>query len=549
MRYANVVALVGCVGAGLLSGCDRDAGRGDGRGHEHEHGDDERHEHADDHPAGHDHHADDHGHEAAVQRVTRWQDGYELFAEHSVPIAGQPFEVLAHLTVLDGFTPLAGVPVELELSGPESLRVVAEEPDRPGIHRIEVLAPKPGRYAGRLIVRAKDEGVIGGFEVVVHADAAAAEAAARAIEHGDDSQISFLKEQQWKVSFATAFVAEGAVVPSVEVPGSVDTPPGGAAEVSAPVAGRIVAPAAGLPRPGQTVRAGELLANLAPAPASAEGAAQARLAVVEAEARARAARANLDRAERLVADEAISRREHEDARRELAVSAEGVQAARQLASLFDGAQAGRGGGSWKVSAPISGMVVRAEAKPGASVSPDDVLFTIVSQEELWLRARVPEQDAARLRSELDASYRVSGLDAWSPLRVAGEAPNASLVTVSPVVDPRTRAVEVIYALREPDPRLRIGGLVTLDLPVGEAWRGPLVPKSALVEQGGRSFVYVQADGEHFDERAVKLGPVAAGVAGIAEGVAVGERVVTVGANLVRLASKRVGGDAPHGHIH
>ena len=537
------------VGAVLVLGGCRD-GHGHGHGHEHGHGHgEEGYQHAHEHPEGHDHHAAGHGHGKPVVGITRWSERFELFAEHEPALTGEPFELLVHLTVLDGFRALSDASIRLELEGPAAAEARAETPIQPGIYRLETVPPKPGTYTARLIVEGDGGGTIDGFDVVVHEHAQAAEAAGDGEHHEEDEEsINFLKEQQWKMDFATAFAERGEVVPSVQVPGTVATPPGGLAEVSAPIAGRVVAPAGGLPRPGQQVKAGELLAHLAPAPSSAEGAGRARLAVVEAEARLTAARSNAERAQRLIADEAISRRELEEAQREVEVARESVKAARDVAALFAGARAGRGNGRWRLTAPIAGVVASTHANPGASVSPEDVLFRIVNRQELWLTARVPEQDAARLQPSRGGSFRLSGLTRWTPLVTEGEGRNATLVTVSPEVNPRTRAVEVVFALEQPEGSLRVGGLLTLELPIGDPWRGLVVPRGAIVEEGGRKLVYVQLDGEHFEERPVRTGPASGNRIGIVDGLRAGERVVSTGGNLLRLSS-RSKGQQPHGHVH
>jgi multidrug efflux pump subunit AcrA (membrane-fusion protein) len=61
-------------------------------------------------------------------------------------------------------------------------------------------------------------------------------------------------------------------------------------------------------------------------------------------------------------------------------------------------------------------------------------------------------------------------------------------------------------------------------------------------------VYVQVDGEHFQERKVKLGPRSADLVGIREGLKAGDRIVTKGSHLVRLA-ERANDEIPQGHIH
>jgi len=120
--------------------------------------------------------------------------------------------------------------------------------------------------------------------------------------------------------------------------------------------------------------------------------------------------------------------------------------------------------------------------------------------------------------------------------------------VGRTVDPVSRTVDVIYALTTPSDALRVGGLVDVSLPVGKDFHGVVVPKSAVLDHEGRDVVYVQVDGEHFAQRVVKLGPSAGNRVGIEHGLAEGERVVTRGAHLVRLADRPKNAQA-HGHIH
>jgi len=249
-----------------------------------------------------------------------------------------------------------------------------------------------------------------------------------------------------------------------------------------------------------------------------------------------------------MADEAISKRELEDTRRELQVADQAVIAAQQADALFSGAKAGRGTGSWRLNAPLGGTVVGVDAKPGATVAPGDRLFTIVDTSELWIKARVPEQEAARLNTGGNPVYRVAGLSDFRPLVISGDNATASLVTVSPIVDPRSRTVDVIYALRAPDPNLRVGGLLRVGLPTGEVWNGIVVPATAVLDDGGRSLVYVQLDGEHFEERAVRTRGRSGNSIGIESGLKSGERIVVRGANVVRLSARSASAPA-HGHIH
>ena len=507
------------------------------------------------HPQGDEGHEDahavlgEHGHGEGAIGITKWTDKVELFAEHPPAVTGQELTFLAHLTILDGFKALENATVTLVLDGPTRVEARVTEKLRSGIFQPTLTAPAAGTYRGSVVVAGPEvEDTIDGFEIVVHPSTEAAKQASAAPDGGGAEPISFLKEQQWQIPFATAFATQDSVVPTIEVAGEVTTPPSGQADVGAAIAGRVVAPSGGLPRPGQAVRRGELLATLAPAPAAPEAGARADLAVVEADARLQAARAAVERAERLIVDRAISQRKVDDARRELRVAEETVQAARRTRAVFSGAAAGRGGGTYRITAPIDGVIVEVEATAGKSVTSGELLFRVVNLDELWIRARVPEQQAAMIRSDQDAVFQLPGLDTWLPLDVTGDDAVASVVNVGRTVDRRSRTVDVIYALREPDERLRVGAMLRVAVPAGQPWRGVAVPRGAVLDDDGRSVVYVQVEGEAFEERTVRVGPRSGARVGIESGVSAGERVVTLGANVVRLSARS--GTAPaHGHVH
>jgi RND family efflux transporter MFP subunit len=508
---------------------------------------DPSHDHSSAHPPGHDHHAEGHGHgDTPTVSITLWSDRFELFAEHPVGVVDKPLSLLVHLTTLNDFRALEEGTLTLELEGPASLRGQTSTALRPGIFQIQVTPKAPGKYRGQLRITGKVEGVIKGIEIQVFSDA---KTAAKSVsEHEDHGLVSFLKEQQWGVPFATAFAETGTVVSSVKVAGRVDTPPDGKAVIGVAVTGRLVAPKGGLPRPGTLVRKGQLLASLVPAPSSPEAVMRASLAVVEAEARASAARAALKRAERLTRDKAIPLRELEDARREKRVAKASVRAARRAAAFYSGAGGSADETAWQLTSPIDGTVIAVQATPGRTVSPGETLFEIVDTRELWIVARVPEQEATRLRADRDASFQVAGLEGWFPIDITGDDATATIVTIGRTVDPVSRTVDVIYALKAPNAALRVGGLVRVSVPAGDEFNGVVVPRSGLIDQDGRAVVYVQVDGEHFQERLVRIGPQAGNRVAILDGLQPGERIVTKGAHLVRLAG-RATSEQPHGHIH
>ena len=96
--------------------------------------------------------------------------------------------------------------------------------------------------------------------------------------------------------------------------------------------------------------------------------------------------------------------------------------------------------------------------------------------------------------------------------------------------------------------LPVGQAVFLHLLMNETPATPVVPAAAVVDDAGRPIVFVQRAGETFERRAVTLGTRSGDRVQILDGVKPGERVVTTGAYLVRLASLSTSVPA-HGHVH
>ena len=278
-----------------------------------------------------------------------------------------------------------------------------------------------------------------------------------------------------------------------------------------------------------------------------QDAARAGLAVVEAEARVEASRVEADRAERMVADQAIPERRLEEARRQLRVAQASLTAARRARSLYSSAQSGRGGGSWRITAAIAGVVDAVEVSPGEAVDANELLFRIVDPDTLWVRAEIPESWAGGFVRDANASFQLVGSERWYPVELEGAEAPSSLVHASRTVDPESRTVRVVYALGRPDEALRVGAAVRVLVPVGGAVDAVTVPRSAVLDVEGRSVVYVQAEGESFEERVVRVGPSQGERMAIISGIEPGERIVTRGAHLVRLAGSS--GSVGHGHVH
>jgi multidrug efflux pump subunit AcrA (membrane-fusion protein) len=99
-----------------------------------------------------------------------------------------------------------------------------------------------------------------------------------------------------------------------------------------------------------------------------------------------------------------------------------------------------------------------------------------------------------------------------------------------------------------DRRLAIGQALSVRLFLSQGASTVAVPEDAVIDDGGRPVVFVQVGGESFARRPVRLGARAAGHVQVLEGVRPGERVVTRGGYLIRLAALSPQIPA-HGHVH
>ena len=480
--------------------------------------------------------------------VTRWTGKTELFAEYPPLIAGRTSRFAIHLTRLDTFKALTAGHVEVQLRGggaaPEAFAVDA--PSRPGIFGVDVKPARAGNRELVIVLRSgdlNDEQQVGPATVHPNVAAARAEAARAggAAGGGEAPGISFLKEQQWSLDFATALVQAKAVRDSIRVPASIEARTGGAADVVAPIDGRLIR-VADVP-PGAAVSRGQELARLLPPPSIPGDLPQLRRAQTEAASALALATRDRERAERLTTAGAAPQKRLDEARASEEQAKARLGAADASLAQYNAARTGAAAaddGLFIVRAPIAGVIARrTAATSGANVTAGTQLFQVVDASEATVVGHVPEADAIRARRAQRAEIEVN-----SGLRV----PVGKLIGVGKVLDATTRTLPVTFAFDNRGPSLPIGQSLFLHLLLDETSPHPAVPAGAVVDDAGRPIVFVQREGETFERRAVKLGPRAGDLVQVVEGLKPGERVVTKGAYLVRLASLSTTVPA-HGHVH
>ena len=471
--------------------------------------------------------------------VTAWTEKTELFMEHPPLVAGQEASFHIHLTDLSTFAPLREGTVAVRFEGDTIERVEVEGPSTPGIFNVTLTAPAARRYELAVEVQSElvsDEHRLGA--VTVYPDQASALAAVTADEEG---AISFLKEQQWTLDFETSTVRKLARRAVISVPATIEPRVGGTVEVRAPAAGRIV-PGGGHAA-GRSVARGAPLVEVIVRNDRLGEAPVLKLEVVQAESALRLASEDLARIERLAGLGAVPQRRLSEARAAHDTARARAEIAREQMRHLELSRTGEGAGDpgerVVVRAPITGVVAESRVTRGAVVEEGQLLYRLVSLDRVHVVGAVPEQHLARVGNVTSAEVEVPGLSRHLA---------ATLVSIGRVVDPQTRSVPITFEVVQPPASIAVGQGVTLRLITAAHEAEVAVPADAVVDDGGQPIVFVQIGGESFERRPVRVGGSLEGGLVQVDGLEPGERIVTRGAHLVRLAA--LSPQAPgHGHVH
>jgi membrane fusion protein, heavy metal efflux system len=285
---------------------------------------------------------------------------------------------------------------------------------------------------------------------------------------------------------------------------------------------------------GQRVRAGEPLVELE---SVALGEAQSQY--LEVRGALELARRGAERAEGLRQEQIASekewlqaRAEHETAQIRTRAAREklvrlGLSAGEVEALPARGSSAGRG--ALVLRAPSAGVVLEMHAVPGELVRPDQAMLTVGDLSDLWLWADLYEDQLGRV-----VASEKGGLRAGVTVKAyPGEVFPGTVDFVGPTMDEKTRTVKVRIALKNPQGKLRSGmfAAVQLDLPGEE--EALALPRSAVLADEGRSFVFIHKQGEFYMRRPVQTGRASLDWIEVTSGLAGGERVVVSGAFLLK----------------
>jgi cobalt-zinc-cadmium efflux system membrane fusion protein len=398
-------------------------------------------------------------------------------------------------------------------------------------------------------------------------------------EHSQEGAIEVSDETAELVGIKTEPATRGEIEETLPTTGRVLVAPNSEAIIGAKVSGRAVRV---LVEPGQNVRASQTVV-IVDSPQIAElrgqlsesrsrlrlaeqnrariARSENRVAVIQAKNKLDLAQTTLERKKRLAAIGVAATREVNEAETEYRnAKAEydyqsGIQVTREqeqsvseleqaratVARLTQsltalGATASGQGGTISVASPIAGTVIDRHISMGETVTEAKELMTVMNLANVIVEARIPESQAAKVRTQQRMIARIPG----SPDR----AFEGYVQSVGDAVDPQSRTVQVRARVANMGTILKHEMAVEVRLVTGEKKGALMVPATALVDDEGLKVVYVK-EGHRYERRPVSVGSVTYQWAEILSGIEEGEQVVASGAYQLRNMQKGGGEGGDH----
>lgn len=245
-----------------------------------------------------------------------------------------------------------------------------------------------------------------------------------------------------------------------------------------------------------------------------------------------AAKASYDRAESLVKDKIISQKEFENTKLEF----------ENAKTAYDAVSNNKTAKGVSVNAPINGHVKNILVKEGEYITVGQPLATISQNQRLVLRAEVSQRYYNAMQSIKSANFKTP----YDNKVYSLEDLNGRLLSFGKTSNENSFFIPVSFEFDNKGEVIP-GSFVEVYLISAPIENTLSIPVSALTNEMGIHYVYVQIDEEGYRKQEVALGANNGKEVQIIKGLHPGDRVVTQGAYQVKMAS--ASGAIPHGHSH
>ena len=461
--------------------------------------------------------------------LTGYSNDLEVFAEADPFIVGNNSTILAHVTNLEDFKPIDKCSVTVNLIvGTQIIRQTVTEPKKLGIYEFNLQPEVTGK--GKLIFvinTEKGEYEVEVDDIEVFSDEHLAHHGPEATKILNMKGINFTKEQTWKVKFATDFPKVQKFGNVIKTIAQVQSAQGDEVFVVAKSNGIILFNNL---VEGKNVSKGQTLASI-----SGKGFTDNSSAYfIEATNNYEKATANYERAKGLSNERIISEKDLLQYKTEF----------ENAKTVFENLKNSFNNQGETVSSPMTGFVKQLFVQSGQYIETGQPIASISQNKVLMLKAEVQQRHALDLRAVSSANIRTTHDSKTYTL----EELNGKILSYGKAVREDNYLLPIILQIDNVGDFIS-GSFVELYLKSTTNTQALTVPVSALIEEQGNFFLYVQMTPELFEKREVQIGASDGIDVEIVNGINSNERVVTKGAVLVKLAQSAGTLDAHSGHIH
>jgi|AntRauTorckE6833_2_1112554.scaffolds.fasta_scaffold00821_6 RND family efflux transporter MFP subunit len=455
------------------------------------------------------------GHEEKALQVLLFGEGTELFAELQ-PHNGQ-YKIIAHLTQLSDYQPLASLRPEWILMNPESriIRQVRMSHEHEGIYTATIAKPE-------------NEKTIHGIRFYHQGKEITLTIPQNNLSHAlHDGGITYLKEQAWKDNFQIYRAKRKPFASIVKTSGMLKTSPDGQMIVTASSRGTVSFNQTPVIE-GQAVTSQQAVLTIAGTESNLQN---STTAVRRAKIKYEQAKKEYSRAKALWDEAIISEKQYLEAQHVYDIARENYQV---LSNNFDK-------GKRIMKAPVSGVIHNIVVENGDHVDAGQPLFTIIKKEPLILEADVSQQHYSKLPHLQGVSFSIPS----SGKRYTYDNLPPEAIIYSRKMQSAFTSVSFLLPY---DAALVPGTYAEVYLKLKEADSSLTIPKKALMESEGNKYVYVMTGGEQFEKREVSAGRDDGEHIVIHKGLKTGEVIVSQGAYNIKLTA--MSGNLPsHNHSH
>ena len=460
-------------------------------------------------------------HEGDVSKYTLFTDHLEFYIEHGSLEVNEEAEFLVHMTELATYKPCSSGSVTMLMDG---VSVTSGDPTEPGIFIIPFVPRKEGSFQTEFIFHTDtlEESAFASIEVLPHHEDLT-EGESEDLDHleGSSDEIEFMKKQAWSADFMVSEIRPGPYYAVIPTSGEIMSMPGEKKNITASSHG-IIRFADPLLVPGSKVQKGQLLFTV-----TSESMVDDNLMLRYNEAKNRLlkSRSEYNRHLALFEQQTISERQFIASR---STYTEDSLRYYNLASHISE-------GGVRIVATVSGTIHELNVSDGEYTETGRIMAILSTNQALMLRADLPQQYYGLLNEIQTAHFR----PAYSDSVFTVEEMNGSLLAAGVSVAENNHYLPVIFKLDNNGDLLE-GAFAEVFLIAGKRENLLSVPVTALAEEQGGYYVYVQVTGESYTKRRVSIGSNDGLSVEITSGLESGERVVTEGVMLVKAASMSTG---------